>query len=70
MKADKVRGMNEKELDVQLSEMDEQLFRLRFQMGMGQTDGLKKYREVRKDKARLLTVKRERELAAAKKESK
>ena len=50
--------------------MDEQLFRLRFQMGMGQTDGLKKYREVRKDKARLLTVKRERELAAAKKESK
>lgn len=70
MKADKVRGMNEKELDVQLSEMDEQLFRLRFQMGMGQTDGLKKYREVRRDKARLLTVKRERELAAAKKESK
>jgi large subunit ribosomal protein L29 len=70
MKADKVRGMNEKELDVQLREMDEQLFRLRFQMGMGQTDGLKKYREVRKDKARLLTVKRERELAAAKKESK
>jgi large subunit ribosomal protein L29 len=70
MKADKVRGMNDKELDVQLREMDEQLFRLRFQMGMGQTDGLKKYREVRKDKARLLTVKRERELAAAKKESK
>ncbi len=70
MKADKVRGMNEKELDVQLREMDEQLFRLRFQMGMGQTDGLKKYRGVRKDKARLLTVKRERELAAAKKESK
>ncbi len=70
MKADKVRGMNEKELDVQLREMDEQLFRLRFQMGMGQTDGLKKYREVRRDKARLLTVKRERELAAAKKESK
>jgi large subunit ribosomal protein L29 len=69
MKADKVRGMNEKELDVQLREMDEQLFRLRFQMSMGQTDGLKKYREVRKDKARLLTVKRERELAAAKKES-
>ena len=70
MKADKVRGMNEKELDVQLHQMDEQLFRLRFQMSMGQTDGLKKYREVRKDKARLLTVKRERELEAAKKESK
>ncbi|HAX42207.1 MAG: 50S ribosomal protein L29 [Bryobacteraceae bacterium] len=70
MKADKVRGMNEKELDVQLQQMDEQLFRLRFQMSMGQTEGLKKYREVRKDKARLLTVKRERQLESAKKESK
>lgn len=70
MKADKVRGMNEKELDVQLQQMDEQLFRLRFQMSMGQTEGLKKYREVRKDKARLLTVKRERQLEVAKKESK
>jgi large subunit ribosomal protein L29 len=70
MNADKVRGMNEKELDVQLQQMDEQLFRLRFQMSMGQTEGLKKYREVRKDKARLLTVKRERQMEAAKKESK
>lgn len=70
MKADKVRGMNDKELDVQLREVDEQIFRLRFQMGMGQTDGVKKYREVRKDKARMLTVKRERQIEAAKKESK
>lgn len=70
MKADKVRGMNVKELDVQLREADEQLFRLRFQMGMGQSDGLKKYREVRKDRARMLTIKRERQLEAAKKESK
>jgi large subunit ribosomal protein L29 len=70
MKADKVRGLNDKELDVQLREMDEQIFRLRFQMGMGQTDGVKKYREVRKDKARMLTIKRERQLEAAKKESK
>jgi len=70
MKADKVRAMNVKELDVQLREIDEQIFRLRFQMSMGQSEGLKKYREARKDKARLLTVKRERELEAAKKESK
>jgi large subunit ribosomal protein L29 len=69
MKADKVRGLSDKELDVQLREMDEQIFRLRFQMGMGQTDGVKKYREVRKDKARMLTIKRERQLEAAKKES-
>ncbi len=41
-------------------ETQEQLFRFRFQMGMGQTEGLKKYRMLRKDKARLLTVMREK----------
>jgi len=38
------------------------LFRLRFQMAMGQTDGLKKLRTMRKDRARMLTVLRDREL--------
>jgi large subunit ribosomal protein L29 len=42
--------------------MDEQAFRLRFQMSMGQTDGVKRLREIRKDRARLLTYLREREL--------
>lgn len=63
MQADKVRELDEKELNVKLAEAGEQLFRLRFQMSMGQTDGLKKYRELRKDRARMLTVRRERELA-------
>ena len=40
------------------------MFRLKFQMTMGQTDGVKKYRLLRKDKARMLTVQRERELEA------
>ena len=44
--------------------MREQMFRLRFQLGMGQTDGLKKYRTLRKDLARLLTVRQEKALAA------
>jgi large subunit ribosomal protein L29 len=30
---------------------------------MGQTDPLKKYRQLRKDRARMLTILRERELA-------
>jgi large subunit ribosomal protein L29 len=47
--------------------MDEQMFRLRFQMSMGQMDGLKKLRAMRKDRARMLTILRERELAAEKK---
>lgn len=66
MKAEKLRGLDVKELAVKAGEMDEQLFRLRFQMSMGQMDGLKKYRELRKDRARLLTVQRERAIAAEK----
>ena len=42
--------------------MREQSFRLRFQMTMGQTDGLKKLRSDRKDRARILTILRDREL--------
>lgn len=65
MKAQKVRDLDDKELQQQLREMEEQVFRLKFQMSMGQTDGLKKLRGLRKDRARMLTVLRERERAAA-----
>jgi len=67
MKAQKVRDLDEAEMKNQLAAMDEQTFRLKFQMSMGQTDGLKKLRAMRKDKARMLTILRERELAAEKK---
>ena len=65
MKADQIRGLDEAEMKAKLHEMEEQLFRIRFQMAMGQLDGLKKYRVMRKDLARARTVLRERELAAA-----
>jgi len=65
MKPEKFRNMSAEELGVQVTEIEEQLFRLRFQMSMGQTDGLKKLRNLRKDLARIHTVIRERELAAA-----
>lgn len=64
MKAQKVRDMDEAELRHQLREMDEQAFRLKFQMSMGQMDGVKKVRVMRKDRARMMTILRERELAA------
>ena len=67
MKAQKVRDLDENELKNQLGAMDEQLFRLRFQMSIGQMDGLKKVRAIRKDRARMLTILRERELAPAEK---
>lgn len=62
MRADKVRELDNEELRRQTAEIDEQDFRLRFQLAMGQTDGLKKLRVIRKDRARILTILREREL--------
>jgi large subunit ribosomal protein L29 len=56
MKANKIRDLDTKELENQLRDMEEQFFHLRFQMGMGQMDGLKKYRALRKDRARILTI--------------
>ncbi len=64
MKAEKVRDLDTTELKSQLREMTEQIYRLRFQILMGQTDGVKKYRVLRKDRARVLTILHERELAA------
>jgi large subunit ribosomal protein L29 len=64
MKAEKVKDLDTTELGNQLREMTEQIYRLRFQILMGQSDGVKKYRVLRKDRARVLTVLRERELAA------
>ncbi len=55
MKADKIRGLDSAEIERQLQDAQEQLFRLRFQMGMGQLEGLKKYRILKKDRARMLT---------------
>lgn len=60
MKADKVRGLDAEELRRQLQEMDEQLFRFQFQRSMGQLDGLKKARAMKKDRARIYTILRER----------
>ena len=49
--------------DTRSCESQEQLFRLRFQMGMGQTEGLKKYHGLKKDRARLLTIMNEKRAA-------
>jgi large subunit ribosomal protein L29 len=66
MKAQKVRDLDDTELKNQLSAMEEQVFRLKFQMSMGQMDGLKKVRSMRKDRARMLTILRERAAAEKK----
>ena len=63
--ADKARGLDAAEITKQLKDASEQMFRLRFQLSMGQADGLTKLRNLRKERARMLTVQRERELGQA-----
>ena len=60
-RAKKLRDMSSDELERQQVEMSEQMFKLRFQWAMGQTESLKRMREVRKDRARLLTILRQKE---------
>jgi len=60
MKAEKIREIDSKDLATRLKDADEQIFRLKFQMAMGQMDGMKKYRELKKDRARMRTVLGER----------
>jgi large subunit ribosomal protein L29 len=64
--ADRVKKMRDASVDElanQESQIKEELFRLRFQWAMGQTETLKKMREIRKDRARLLTVIKEKQTA-------
>jgi len=61
MKSQKVRDLDDIELQHQLRTIEEQLFRLHFQMSMGTMEGLKKARAMRKERARIYTIMKERE---------
>ena len=56
MKSAELKQLTLEESIAKEADMREQLFRLRFQLSMGQVDGIKKYRALKKDLARLLTV--------------
>jgi len=62
MKKDKLNALDPAEMKAKLTEIQDQSFQLRFRMSMGQTEGLRKIREMRKDKARLMTYLRAREI--------
>ena len=65
MKAEKVRNLTDDELLHQERELNDQLFKLKCQVNMGQTESLKKMRGLRKDIARVKTIARERQGAQA-----
>jgi large subunit ribosomal protein L29 len=60
--ADKFRNMSPAELKQQEREQMDQLFRLKFQMKMGQTESLNKIRTLRRNVARLKTISRQHQL--------
>jgi len=60
-----LRELNDTELEHRLGEAKEELFNLRFQNATGQLDNVARIPEVRRDVARIETLLREREIAAA-----
>jgi large subunit ribosomal protein L29 len=60
--ADELRNATEEELDGKLAEAKTELFNLRFQAATGQLESHGRLRAVRREIARIYTVKREREL--------
>lgn len=65
MKAAELRDRSVPELEKTLSDLEEQLFKLRFQKSTGQIENPIKIRVVRKDIARVLTVMGERNVQEA-----
>lgn len=64
MKAEKLRDLTDDELDARIKDAKAELFNLRFQLATGQLDNPKRIKEVKKDIARIQTVRKEREIEA------
>jgi large subunit ribosomal protein L29 len=65
MTATELRELPDDELRLKLDEGKEELFNLRFQVVTGQLDNPRRIKEVKREIARVLTVMRERDIAAA-----
>ena len=63
--AAELRELPDDELAQKLAEEREELFNLRFQIVTGQLDNPRRIKEVKREIARVLTVMREREMAAS-----
>jgi large subunit ribosomal protein L29 len=59
---EKMRDLGTPELEAREYELAEQIFRLRFQLATGQAEAVTRLRLARKDRARVKTLLREREV--------
>jgi large subunit ribosomal protein L29 len=64
MNAKDIRALNAAELETKLTELRKELFNLRFQHATAQLENTQRIPAVKKDIARIMTVKRQRELGA------
>ena len=67
MKAEELSDLSDEDLSAKVNEIKESLFRMRFKLSLGNTDVVNQLRNSRKDLARVKTLLRQREIAAAQK---
>ena len=60
MKASEFRELGTQEIEQRVRDLDDQVFRARLQKSMGSVDAANKMRSLRRDRARAMTVLRER----------
>jgi large subunit ribosomal protein L29 len=63
MKPSAIREMGTEELQHKQAELQEQLFRLRIQLSLGQLDNAMKLRHVRRDIARVNTILKQKQVS-------
>jgi large subunit ribosomal protein L29 len=64
MKAKELREENSQDLQIKLTDLKTELFRLRFQLATGQLENPMRIKEVKKSIAQIKTILREEELRA------
>lgn len=64
MKAGEIRKMTPEEMELKVASMQQELFNLRFQHKIGQLDNPKKLMFIRRDIARLMTIKNESRMSS------
>ncbi len=62
MKANEIRELGEQELNAKLLDLSEALFNFRFQNKTGQLDNPNRMKQVKRDIARINTIKRQRNI--------
>jgi large subunit ribosomal protein L29 len=64
MKAGEIRKLTPEEIELKVASMQQELFNLRFQHKIGQLENPKKLMFIRRDIARLMTIKNESRMSS------